>query len=64
MLVWIIEILDHPRGSEYLVVVVEALQGSIDGFNGLHVVNIAANKITTVGSKTVAMFGSFGVVVM
>jgi len=45
MLAWIVEMLDNLGGSEYLAVVVETLQGSVDSLNGLCVMNVMANKV-------------------
>jgi len=45
MLVWIVETLNNPGGLKYLMVVMETLEGSFNGFNGLCILNVTVNKI-------------------
>ena len=46
MMTWIIEAPNNARGSKYFVISVEALDGSVNGLNGLCVMDIMANKTT------------------
>ncbi len=37
--------LNNPRGSKYLVVVMETLEGCVDGLDGLRIMNVTADEI-------------------